>query len=86
MVVALLLSAWVVYRSFGVFIPVLTWLRAALAGLLGYWVAAAVPHDSAWMTIIALILGFVSAVVVLVITRELGTDDWQALRRIASRD
>jgi O-antigen/teichoic acid export membrane protein len=86
MVVALLLSAWVVYRSFGVFIPLLTWSRAALAGLVGYWVAAGVPHDSAWITIIALILGFASAVAVLVITREIGTDDWRALRRVVSRD
>jgi stage V sporulation protein B len=86
MVVALLLSAWVTYKSFGVFIPVLTWLRAALAGLSGYWVAAAVPHGSAWMTIVAVLLGFVSAVVVLVITRELGNDDWRALRRVARRD
>ncbi|HET6417847.1 MAG TPA: hypothetical protein VFG22_16235, partial [Polyangiales bacterium] len=85
-VVALLLSAWVTYKFFGVFIPVLTWLRAALAGLSGYWLAAAVPHGSAWMTIVALLLGFVSAVIVLVITRELGNDDWQALRRVARRD
>ncbi len=86
MVVALLLSAWVIYKSFGVFIPILTWLRSALAGLGGYWVAAALPHDSAPMTILALLLGFVTAVGLLLISRELGKEDWQALRRVARRD
>jgi O-antigen/teichoic acid export membrane protein len=86
MLVALFLSAWVIRRSFGVFIPIATWLRAALAAGAGYAAAAAVPHDSPLMAILALAAGFFSALAVLVATRELTRDDWRALRRIAHRD
>ena len=86
MVVALLLSAWVIRSSFGVFIPVLTWVRAALAAGAGYAAAAAVPQESALMAIVALAAGFLSALAVLLVTGELGRDDWQAVRRIVRRD
>ena len=83
---ALVLSGWVVYRSFGVFVPAQTWVRAALAAGAGYAAAAAVPHDSRVLALVALAAGFVSAVAVLLVTRELTRDDWQALRRIVRRD
>ncbi|MGB5415181.1 MAG: lipopolysaccharide biosynthesis protein [Polyangiales bacterium] len=86
MVVALLLSAWVIRRSFGVFIPVFTWARASLASVAGYTAAAAVPHHSALMALLALGAGFLSALAVLVVTRELTRDDWYAVRRIVRRD
>jgi stage V sporulation protein B len=86
MIIALLLSAWVIYRLFGVFIPPATWFRAALAAGAGFCAASAVPTDSRAMAVVALGLGFVSSVAVLVITRELTSDDWHALRRIVRRD
>jgi Na+-translocating ferredoxin:NAD+ oxidoreductase RnfE subunit len=86
MVIALVLSAWAVYRSFGVFIPIATWVRAGLAAGAGYAAAAAIPDDSRIMALIALALGFASSVAVLVVTRELTKDDWHALRRIVRRD
>jgi Na+-translocating ferredoxin:NAD+ oxidoreductase RnfE subunit len=86
MVIALVLSAWVIYRLFGVFIPPATWLRAALAAGAGYAVASAFPSDSRMMALVALGLGFASSVAVLVVTRELTRDDWHALRRIVRRD
>jgi O-antigen/teichoic acid export membrane protein len=86
MVVALLLSGWVIRRSFGVFIPGLTWVRAALAAVAGYTAAAAVPQDSVLMAIVALAVGFLSTVAILVVGRELTRDDWHALRRIVRRD
>lgn len=86
MVIALVLSAWVIYRLFGVFIPPATWLRAALAAGAGYAVASAFPSDSRMMALVALGLGFASSLVVLVVTRELTRDDWHALRRIVRRD
>jgi len=86
MVIALVLSAWVIYQQFGVFIPVATWIRAALAAAAGYATAAAVPHGSPVMALVALALGFASAVVTLVITRELTKDDWHALWRVVRRD
>jgi Na+-translocating ferredoxin:NAD+ oxidoreductase RnfE subunit len=86
MVVALVLSAWVIYQQFGVFIPVATWIRAALAAAAGYATAAAVPHGSPFMALVALALGFASSVVTLAITRELTKDDWHALWRVVRRD
>ena len=86
MCVALVLSAWVLYRQFGVFIPMLTWARATLAAFAGFAAARAVPHDSIVLAVLALAVGFVASLAVLVVTRELGADDWQALRRIVRRD
>jgi len=86
MIVALLLSAWVIRSSFGVFIPIVTWLRAALAAGAGYATASAIPHGSPLMALVALLAGFLSALAVLIATRELSRDDWRALRRIVRRD
>ncbi|MBW1904822.1 MAG: polysaccharide biosynthesis C-terminal domain-containing protein [Deltaproteobacteria bacterium] len=86
MVVALVLSASVIYKSFGVFIPVATWIRAALAAAAGYAAASALPHDSPVMALVALAVGFTSSVLVLIVTRELTHDDWHALRRVVRRD
>ena len=84
--VAMVLSAWVLHREFGVFIPVLTWVRAALASCAGFFVARAIPHDSIVLAVAALAAGFVAAVAVLVLTRELDHEDWHAVRRIVRRD
>ena len=84
--VALFLSALVLHREFGVFIPVLTWVRASLAALAGFAAAHAFPHDSVLFAILALGAGFAAALGVLVATRELDAEDWRALRRIIRRD
>jgi Na+-translocating ferredoxin:NAD+ oxidoreductase RnfA subunit len=76
----------VIYRQFGVFIPVVTWMRATLAAGAGYAAAAAIPHGSAVMALIALAVGFASSAVALLGTRELTKDDWHALRRVVRRD
>ena len=86
MAIALVLSASVLYQQFGVFIPIVTWIRAALAAGAGYAAAAAIPHGSAVMALIALAVGFASSAVALVVTRELTKDDWHALRRVVRRD
>lgn len=86
MFVALILSAWVIHRLFGVFIPVATWIRAGLSAAAGYATAAATPHHSPLMALVALAVGFTSAVAVLVVTRELTGEDWRALRRVVRRD
>ncbi len=86
MFLALLLSAWVIRRTFGVFIPPATWLRALLAAAAGYGAASALDDGSRAMALVALFVGFAAAAATLVITRELSGDDWQALRRIVRRD
>lgn len=85
MAVALVLSALVIHRQFGVFIPIRTWFRSLLAAAAGYYSAAAVPHESAAMAIVALGLGFTAALAVLLLTRELDAEDWTALKRIIRR-
>ena len=84
--VALVLSSIVVYRVFGAFIPWLTWLRAGAAAGAGYAVANAIPHLSIVGALAALAGGLVAAVATLVVTRELGGEDWAALRRVVGRD
>ena len=86
MIIALILSAWVIHRLFGVFIPVATWIRAGLAAGVGYATATGTPHDSPVMALVALAVGFTSSVAVLIVTRELTVDDWRALRRVVRRD
>ena len=86
MAVALVGSALAVYFLFGAFIPILTWIRAALAAGVGYALAFSVPHTSPVLALGALALGFAAVVAVLVVSRELSSDDWHALRRIVRRD
>jgi len=85
MAFALVLSIWAMHRSLGVFIPVATWIRASLAAGAGYAAAAALPSNSAPLAIVALALGALSSVAVLVVSRELTGEDWQALRRVVGR-
>ncbi len=86
MMVALAGSALAIHFLFGVFIPVLTWVRAALAAGVGYVVAAAVPHTSPVLALAALAIGFAGVLGTLIATRELSPQDWHALRRIVRRD
>jgi len=85
MAVALLLSTWALHRALGVIIPAATWVRAALAAGVGYAVAAAIPSDAFWLTIVALLLGALSSVAVLLVSREVTNQDWHALRGIIGR-
>jgi len=86
MCIAVVLSAGVLYRQFGVFIPVLTWVRAGAAAAAGFLVARALPDDSAALAVGALAAGFLAVLVVLVVTREVDAEDWRALKRVVRRD
>ena len=86
MVIALVLSAWVIYRAVRGFHPRRDLAPSRLCGGRRVRDGAAVPHGSPFMALVALALGFASAVATLVITRELTNDDWHALRRVVRRD
>ena len=86
MVVALLLSALVLQLLLGAFVPVMTWLRGAIAGALGYLVSGFIPHESAPMTLLALCAGFGAAVAVLFLSREIKPEDLQTLRAVLRKD
>ncbi|MEM7437094.1 MAG: lipopolysaccharide biosynthesis protein [Myxococcota bacterium] len=86
MVVALVGAAMAVRGLFGVFVPPLTWLRAAAAGFAGFWVASAFPDDSPLVAIVALAAGFGAALLALILTRELSRADWDAVRQVTRRE
>ena len=86
MCIAVVLSAGVLYQQFGVFIPLLTWLRAGAAAAAGFAAARALPGDSAALAVGALAAGFFAVLVVLVATREVDAEDWRALKRVVRRD
>jgi stage V sporulation protein B len=84
--VALLLSGVILYKQFGVFIPIVTWIRGGLASALGYTAAHALPHQTLVGAVVALAAGLLATLATLVATRELSGNDWAALRRIVQRD
>jgi stage V sporulation protein B len=86
MLIAVVLSAGVLYWQFGAFIPLLTWIRAGAAAAAGFATAHALPHDSAVFAVGALAAGFLVVLAVLVATREISAEDWRALKRVARRD
>lgn len=83
MLVALVGAATAVYVRFGAFIRPTTLVRTALAAAAGFFAAHVMPHDSALLALAALAIGFLTALAVLVLTRELTRNDWDTLKQIA---
>ncbi len=86
MLVALLLSALALRFLLGALIPAMTWLRSGVAGALGCFASSSIPHESAWMTLLALIAGFLVVIAVLWSTRELKPEDWRVLRNVLRKE
>ncbi|MEM8607119.1 MAG: lipopolysaccharide biosynthesis protein [Myxococcota bacterium] len=85
MVCALLIAAFAVRIRFGVFIPPLTWARAALAAAAGFFTAHAMPDETPFFAIVALVAGFIAALGTLVLTREITRTDWATVREVTRR-
>jgi stage V sporulation protein B len=83
--VALSAMAFAVYKRFHTFIAPLSIARALAATLAAYFVANAIGHSGKLQTLIAGILGALSYVVTLLVTRELTREDLNALLSIARR-
>ena len=75
----------VVYRGFGAFIPIATAARGLLAGGVAFGAARSVPSETPVGAVLALAAGFAAFGVVLVVTRELGARELEALRKIIRR-
>lgn len=86
MVVAVVGAAIAVRVRFGAFIPMTTWARGAAATAAAFFAAHAIPNDSPVLAIVALAAGFIAALAVLVLTRELTLTDWAALKQITRRN
>ena len=77
---AFLLAAGLVIARFGTLMPATTLLRVAPAAAAAALVAHAVPHASLVTALLALMAGFIAYGVVLVLLRELGPADFEAVR------
>lgn len=84
-VLALVVVGLTVWRSFGAFLPIASALRAALAGGAGFAAAKLVPHGSAIGALTALVAGVAAYAIALVLTREIGRTELDALRAIVRR-
>jgi len=82
---ALLAVGFVVYRSFGAFVPAATAARALLAAAAGFAVARVIPHDPSPWGIVAATGGGLTYLLVLAVTREIGREDLDALKRVIRR-
>jgi stage V sporulation protein B len=74
-----------VQLRFGTFIAPLTALRVSFAGGIGWLVAHSLPTTSAALAVVALVGGGLSFIAALLVTRELGPADLDAVRKIVRR-
>jgi hypothetical protein len=81
--VALSAMAYAVYARFRTFIAPLSVARALLAALAAYFVAHALGQAGKLQTLVAGVLGVVSYLAVLVVTREVTRQDFSALVSVA---
>lgn len=84
-VLALCAIGLAVYLRFGAFIPVATALRCAIAAGCGFAVARVLGGDSKLMALVALIAGGLTYVAALVVLRELGPVDRDAVLGVVKR-
>ena len=83
--VALVVVAVVVYRQFGTFMPLWSVVRGVVAAIAAWLVAHSIPHESAVMALVALASGLVVYLVSLVVLRELGRSELEALKAVVAR-
>ncbi len=79
---ALAVSSLALRAALGVFPPLLTFLRCALAAGAGFWTARLVPQSSAWLAPVAMAAGGLAYLAALVLLRELKGADLAALRAV----
>lgn len=84
-VLALVVVGLTIWRAFGAFLPIVSGLRALLAGAAGFATARFVPHGTAIGALSALIAGGVVYLIALVITGEIGRRELDAARAIVRR-
>jgi stage V sporulation protein B len=84
-VVALVAIGVAVYLRFGAFIAPLSAARMLVAAACGFGVARALVGQSKLAALLALVAGGVCYVVVLIVTRELGRAELEAVERVVRR-
>src|SRR5206468_10024867 len=82
MIVGALLTGFAMRRRLGAFLPPLSVVRLAIAGGAGVAIGRALPLHGKLMTLVEAAVVGVSFLDVLVITRELGARDLQAIKAV----
>jgi stage V sporulation protein B len=82
MAVGAIASGWVLHRQLGAFLPVASVLRIALATACALAVGRALPLHGKLMTLVEAVVVGAAFLAVLVVTRELGTRDLEAIRAV----
>jgi stage V sporulation protein B len=82
---ALIVSSLALRAALGVWPPVFTFARCALAAVAGYQAAHAVPQQSAWMAPLAMSAGGLAYLAALFVLRELKRSDVESLFRALQR-
>lgn len=88
MVIGALASGWVLRRRFGAFLPLVSLARIAIATACAFAAGRALPGvlpGGKLMTLVQLALSAAVFLIVLVITRELGARDLEAIRAVRRR-
>ncbi|HEU4726379.1 MAG TPA: polysaccharide biosynthesis C-terminal domain-containing protein, partial [Kofleriaceae bacterium] len=82
MLVGAIASGWVLHRQFGAFLPVASVVRVAIATAAALAVGHALPLHGKLMTLVEAVVVGATFLVVLVITRELGRGDLEAIKAV----
>jgi stage V sporulation protein B len=83
--VALLAMGTAVYLRFRAFIPLATVARCLIAAAVGFSAARLVPASSKLLSLVALVTGALGYALALLVTRELGRNDLEAIQRVLRR-
>jgi stage V sporulation protein B len=85
MVIAALVSGWLVYRRLGAAIPLTSLARITLATAAAFIVGRVLPLHGKLMTLVEAVAVGATFLVVLVVTRELGARDLEAIKAIRKK-
>jgi stage V sporulation protein B len=82
MLIGAILSGWVLRRQFGAFLPITSVVRIAVATVAALVVGSALPWHGKLMTLVEAVVVGATFLAVLVITRELGRGDLEAIKAV----
>ena len=82
MLIGAIASGWVLHRQLGAFLPLASVVRVAIATAVALAVGRALPLHGKLMTLVEAVVVGATFLVVLVITRELGRGDLEAIKAV----
>jgi stage V sporulation protein B len=83
--VALVAVGIALHRSLGASVPLLTFCRGIIAGLVGFTVAHFIPSHTRSLSLLALIAGASAYLVTLIVLREIGRAEIATIKRIVGK-